>query len=219
MSKDMNLFQKMLAITSELKTVAKNLTVSTGNASYRAVSEVDVLNAVSPLEEKHGVYSYPVERSVVDFADYEKEGKNGYKTLSRYLRIKTVYRFVNVDNPSEFIDMTTFADGIDTGDKATGKAMTYADKYALMKAYKIKTGDDPDQQASEEYVGRQDKELNYMRCSELQLEAIKKLIADGITTETDVLGWAKKNKLEDLTVKQASAIIQRGKEKAESNEQ
>ena len=28
--------------------------------------------------------------------------------------------------------------------------MTYADKYALMKAYKISTGDDPDNTASEE---------------------------------------------------------------------
>jgi hypothetical protein len=28
--------------------------------------------------------------------------------------------------------------------------MTYADKYALMKAYKISTGDDPDQNASVE---------------------------------------------------------------------
>lgn len=28
--------------------------------------------------------------------------------------------------------------------------MTYADKYALMKAYKISTGDDPDQTASED---------------------------------------------------------------------
>lgn len=28
--------------------------------------------------------------------------------------------------------------------------MTYADKYALMKAYKITTGDDPDKDASPE---------------------------------------------------------------------
>ena len=40
---------------------------------------------------------------------------------------------------------------MDTQDKATGKAMTYADKYALMKAYKITTGDDPDQAPSENF--------------------------------------------------------------------
>ena len=65
-------------------------------------------------------------------------------------RIKTTYRFVNMDKPDEFIDMVTFAEGIDSGDKGSGKAMTYGDKYALMKAYKISTGDDPDQNASEE---------------------------------------------------------------------
>ena len=46
--------------------------------------------------------------------------------------------------------MVTFAEGIDAQDKGSGKAMTYGDKYALMKAYKISTGDDPDQNASEE---------------------------------------------------------------------
>ena len=62
------------------------------------------------------------------------------KKLTIFLRIKTVYRFVNIDNPTEFIDVETFGDGVDSQDKAPGKAMTYADKYALLKAYKIETG-------------------------------------------------------------------------------
>ena len=35
--------------------------------------------------------------------------------------------------------------------KADGKAMTYADKYAYMKAFMLSTGDDPDQEASKSY--------------------------------------------------------------------
>ena len=66
------------------------------------------------------------------------------------MRIETTYRFVNLDNPSEYIETTVYGDGLDTGDKAPGKAMTYADKYALMKAYKLSTGDDPDKEASPE---------------------------------------------------------------------
>ena len=58
------------------------------------------------------------------------------------MRIEITYRFINIDNPSEFIDIKSYGDGLDTGDKAPGKAMTYGDKYALMKAYKISTGDD-----------------------------------------------------------------------------
>ncbi len=64
------------------------------------------------------------------------------------MRLATVYRFVNIDNPDDYIDITTYGDGVDTQDKAPGKAMTYADKYALLKAYKIQTGDDPDAGAS-----------------------------------------------------------------------
>lgn len=149
-----NIFQRMSAITAELRTVAKNLTVqTTKTSSYKAVSERDILDAVKPLEEKHGVYSYPVAREILESNLLESESTYDGKTTKKttfMTRIKTVYRFVNIDNPQEYIETTTFAEGIDTQDKGSGKAMTYADKYALMKGYKISTGDDPDQEASRE---------------------------------------------------------------------
>lgn len=150
----MNIYEKMAAITAELQTVAKNLTVqTTKTSSYKAVSERDILDAVKPLEAKHGVYSYPVSRTVLESnlleSESEFQGKVTKKTTFM-TRIETVYRFVNIEKPDEYIETTTFAEGIDSQDKGSGKAMTYADKYALMKAYKISTGDDPDQTASEE---------------------------------------------------------------------
>ena len=148
----MTIFEKMLAITAELQTVAKNLMVGEGRSQYKAVSEGDVLAAVKPLEIKHGVYSYPVKRTVIDSG--EIVSKNVYKgeekeTRRLWLRVETVYRFVNTENPDEYIEITTYGDGVDSQDKAPGKAMTYSDKYALLKAYKIQTGDDPDANASE----------------------------------------------------------------------
>lgn len=156
----LNIYQRMLAITADMQTVAKNLLVPAGGGKYRAVSETDVLNAVKPLEIRHGVYSYPVERRTisVDVLDTEERRKDydtkQYETIKKtqfVYRIETRYRFVNVDFPDEYIDVVSYGDGIDSADKAPGKAMTYSDKYALLKAYKIQTGDDPDQDASPDY--------------------------------------------------------------------
>lgn len=144
----MNIFQKLAAITADLQTVAKNLTVSTGKNSYKAVSERDIIDAVKPLEAKHGVYSYPVSRETLESERLESESYDGKTKTTFFTRIKTTYRFVNVEDPQDFIETVVFSVGLDSGDKGDGKAMTYGDKYALMKAYKISTGDDPDQSAS-----------------------------------------------------------------------
>ena len=145
----MNIFQRMSAVTKEISTVAKNLSVDAGKSSYKAVGEADVLAAVKPIEAKHGVYSYPYQREIVESGEMVSTTKYGERK-QLFLRVKTVYRFVNVDEPNEYIDITTYGDGVDTQDKAPGKAMTYGDKYALLKAYKIQTGDDPDQNASDD---------------------------------------------------------------------
>lgn len=148
--KTMNIYEKLLSISTELKAVQKNLEVSMGKGKYKAVGEIDVLNAVKPLEAKYRVYSYPCDREVIESGTIDSKDNQGYEKHQLFERIKVTYRFVNVDNPTEFITMVSYGDGIDNGDKSVGKAMTYADKYALLKAYKIMTGEDPDQEASEE---------------------------------------------------------------------
>lgn len=157
MATTMNIYQKMLQATAKIATVAKNLNVDTGGGrGYKAVSEADVLSAVKPIENELGIYSYPVSRRIVDSGEMvsTKEYKGTVTETKRlFLRVETVYRFVNVDKPEEYLDITTYGDGVDTQDKAPGKAMTYADKYALLKAYKIRTGDDPDAEGSEPLAG------------------------------------------------------------------
>lgn len=155
-SKQLNIYEKLDAIANELKTVSKDLDVSTGKGSYKAVGEGNVLNAVKPLEHKYRVYSYPISRKIVDNGNIESTNYKGETKSQLYLRIETTYRFVNLDKPEEFVDMVSYGDGIDSGDKACGKAMTYSDKYALMKAYKMITGDDPDQEGSPASVKVQD---------------------------------------------------------------
>lgn len=152
--KSMNIYEKMSRITSEIKNVNKNLEVGVGKNKYKATGEADVLKAVKELEEKYRIYSYPSSRKIVDreILENKKEYDNGTTLTNNqiFMRLEIIYKFVNIDNPQEYIEIITYGDGIDTQDKAPGKAMTYGDKYALMKAYKIITGDDPDQNESPE---------------------------------------------------------------------
>lgn len=198
-----NIYQKMSAITEEINRVAKNLTVGVGKSAYRAVGEADVLAAVKPIEIKHGVYSYPVSREIVETdvltTTTEYDGKTT-ENKRLFMRVKTVYRFVNIDNPVEYIDITTYGDGIDSGDKGCGKAMTYADKYALLKAYKIETGDDPDQQASEPL-----KAVGAKTASQKQIEILlKAYTGDNLTKLLQVNNITK---IKDLPQTKASELI------------
>lgn len=205
----MNIYEKLSRITSELSTVAKNLTVQqTKTSSYKAVSERDVIDAVKPLEEKYGVFSYPADRKILESHILESETKykdTVTKKTTFFTRIETVYRFVNIENPEEYVDTTVFSEGIDTQDKGSGKAMTYADKYALMKEYKMSTGDDPDQNASKDESYR-NKSVNDKKgsVSSHQLKTI-----EGYPEKTR--DWILKSYhlgcLDELSVNQASDVI------------
>lgn len=145
--KSLNIYQRMLKAQSMIETVAKNIEIDAGKQrSYKAVNERDVLDAVKKAEQECGIYSFPYSREIYE----TKETKNQYGTVSFWMRFKVVYRFVNIDDAKDYIDITSYGDGVDTMDKAPGKGMTYADKYALMKAYKISTGDDADKEVSTE---------------------------------------------------------------------
>ena len=211
---NLNIYQRLLKITEELKTVEKSLNVQvTSKSSYKAVSERDVLDAIKPLEAKYGVYSYAYDRNVIDSGVLTSTRTySGVETEVKqfYLRLEVTYRFVNVDSPTEFIDIKSYGDGIDTGDKATGKAMTYADKYALLKAYKISTGDDPDQEASEELKAYKDDKASDRQIAMLknyyQGEQLQKLLA-----------YNKLSKLEDMSKAKASELIKKIMEKQNEN--
>ncbi len=202
----LNIYQRLLKITEELKTVEKNLNVPvSAKNSYKAVSERDVLDAVKPLEAKYGVYSYAYDRKIIENGELvsnKKDFQTGEikEQKQLYMRLEVTYRFVNVDNPQEYIEIKTYGDGIDTGDKATGKAMTYADKYALLKAYKISTGEDPDQEASDELKSYKDE-----KASPKQLAIISKYYKDDSLQK--LLNANNIAKLEDLPKAKASELI------------
>ena len=206
----MNIYEKLSAITNEISAVAKNLNVGYGKSQYKAVSEADVLAAVKPTEEKYKVYSYPVSRRVIESNVLTSLDKDGNEKRQLFMRLEVVYRFVNMENPEEYIDITTYGDGVDPGDKAPGKAMTYADKYALLKAYKIITGDDPDQKASETLKAVERKEtVSNQLITDVQAVALESVLTAGNVNIPKLLEMYKVKTLRDLTQRQHAEIIAR----------
>lgn len=201
----MNIYEKMSAITQEVGAVAKNLEVGFGRSAYKAVSETDVLAAVKPLEAKYKVYSYPCSRKVIESGELTSIDKDGREKRQLYLRVETVYRFVNMEKPEEIIEITTYGDGVDPQDKAPGKAMTYGDKYALLKAYKIFTGEDPDAKASDELVGKgqapQQPQLDENTpITETMVASLQRVCGKHIIPESVLAGRYGKKALAELTL-------------------
>jgi len=213
----MNIYQRLAAISFQVENVTKNLTVEMGNRSYKAVGEGDILKAIKPLEDQYGVYSFPLTREVIETGEIENKNSK-----SLFMRVKTVYRFVNIDNPSEFVDMVTLGDGVDSQDKAPGKAMTYADKYALMKAYKIQTGDDPDKDGSQDLKSykkttkdvkddlhfpeiEEKKESYYIQVMKILNDSKGKIKSEVVTNWTNQ--YAKGKKVNDLTPTEFTNLV------------
>lgn len=97
---------------------------------YSIVSHDSVTAKVRPALLEAGVIYYPIRCDTA---------QTGNRTEARM-----VIRFVNIDEPSDSIDVETFGYGLDDQDKGPGKAMSYAVKYALLKTLGLETGDDPD---------------------------------------------------------------------------
>jgi len=150
--KELTILERMSEIENELPVVAKNIHLKAGSINYKAVSEVDVKNALKPLEYKWGVKSTPINSEVVETREMLREGFQGKQRVDIFVRLKITTRFACVEKPDQYIDVVTYGDGIDPQDKAVGKASTYGLKYGLMNAYKMETGDDPDQVASQPQV-------------------------------------------------------------------
>lgn len=140
----LNLYQKIQLVANKVKNISKNMQVGNGSYGYKAVSDIDVTLKVKDAEKEFGLVSIPTRQELVSH-DVLRSGDGGGKEKITYsFLIKMTTKIVDTDNPSDFIEVESFGHGLDSGDKGFGKASTYARKYALLNAYKIATGEDPD---------------------------------------------------------------------------
>jgi len=160
MDATLSLYERMQAISNEVRSLAKDMQVGSGSYAYKAVSDLSVTLAIKDAETKYGVVSIPIRQQIVAQETLKSVDNNGREKVTFADSIKMTVRFICVEATRDrtappiegidYIDVETLARGVDTSDKSFGKASTYARKYALLNAYKIATGEDPDAEKSGE---------------------------------------------------------------------
>lgn len=131
-----NIHQRILSVMAKLRYIQKG--EKTVNNQYKFVSHDAVSAATHPLFVECGIVMVPS----VKF--WEQSGNRTSVLMS--------VRFVNSDNPADYVEIDALGFGIDSQDKGPGKAVSYATKYAVLKILMLETGDDPERD-NIEHVG------------------------------------------------------------------
>jgi len=131
------IYQAIAEIVGEIGAIEKSKRNQQQGFNYRGID--DFYNNLNPLFAKHGIFSVP---EVLSGEREERQNKSGGLLLYSRLRIKYTFYAADGTNVSCIVE----GEGMDSGDKASNKAMAVAHKYALMQVFCIPTVEveDPD---------------------------------------------------------------------------
>ncbi|HDR7969527.1 TPA: ERF family protein [Bacillus pacificus] len=129
------IYSRITAIMQAVQHLEKDTAVSFNKTNYKAISEQKVTSTIRKELIRNNLVMFP------ENVRYERNGNIG--------QVHVTYRMVCSDDGSS-ITIESVGEGADSQDKASGKAMTYCYKYALLRTFAIPTGEDPDKVSSDE---------------------------------------------------------------------
>ena len=135
--KKMSIYEAISRCMEEIGAVGKDAINKQQGFKYRGIDAV--MNAINPALVKNHVFIVP---EVLEQQRQERTTSKGAVLIYSICRIK--YTFYAEDGSS--IEAVTVGEGMDSGDKATNKAMAIAFKYACFQVFCIPTEEmkDPD---------------------------------------------------------------------------
>lgn len=201
-----NVFAKIAAVQGELAKVgiAKNRRNQQGSGyNFRGID--DVYSALSPLLAAHGLVIIP---RVTCRECVERASKNGGALF--YVTVHAEFDFVSADDGS-IHTAATFGEAMDSGDKATNKAMSAAYKYAAFMTFAIPTEGDNDADAHTPEVAPQPDPVFVDDATVTKIISLCEAVGGG---QSKVICDAYKvDGIPKLTASQAKAVIARLNEK------
>lgn len=141
----MNIYESITSIMSEGYTITKDKKNQQQGFKYRGID--DVMNTFFPLLSKHHVFCVP---EVLDCRREERQTNKGGNLIYSILTIR--YTFYAEDGSS--VSAVVVGEGMDSGDKASNKALAVGMKYAMFQVFCIPTEEfvDPDETTPEPSV-------------------------------------------------------------------
>lgn len=133
----MNIYESITGIMGEGYTIAKEKRNQQQGFMYRGID--DVMNVFQPLLSKYKVFVVP---EVLEANREERVTNKGGTILYSILKIR--YTFYAEDGSS--VSAVVIGEGMDSGDKASNKALAVGMKYAMFQTFCIPTEEmvDPD---------------------------------------------------------------------------
>ena len=133
----LNLIQKLVQISNDAGFVAKTGKNASQGFNFRGIDAV--VNAISPGLRASGVIVYP---TVLNY-QYEQIAVGQNKALVGHVRLEVRYTFTD---GTDSISAVVAGEAMDSGDKATAKAMSVAFRTALLQVFTLPTDErDPDE--------------------------------------------------------------------------
>lgn len=136
------IYEAISNVMAEIGAIGKEKKNLQQGFMYRGID--DVMNALQPALVKHKVFIVP---EVISEQREERQTQRGGVLF--YTRLEIVFRFYTVDG--SFIETKVIGEAMDSGDKATNKAMSIGYKYACFQVFCIPTEEmkDPDAEIHE----------------------------------------------------------------------
>lgn len=135
MSEHLTIFEIFADVKRETRAVGKDGFNEQQRYKFRGIDAV--VNAAAPALDRHGVITAPH----LDKVTYETVETGQKRTLMGHVRVEVTYTFYGPGGDS--FPVTVPGEAMDSGDKATAKAMSVAYRIALLQALNLPT-DDPD---------------------------------------------------------------------------
>lgn len=148
----LNIYQRINEVRKLCPYIQKDKKIE-GGGNYMAVTHDAVTHGLRDHLIAQGIVIVPrlASSAVVDTGTTTAKNVPIIRYEARY-----EIDFVNVDSPSDRVTVPIEAHALDQGDKAPGKAASYATKYAMLKLFSIETGEAEEERMSDVKI-RQDK--------------------------------------------------------------